>query len=268
MPEPSQGAAGGEPVPDTGDDAVLRPATTLTYWNGRGLCATTRLMLAFTGEEYEESVPGFDGVTHLSEPEHMQYLREEGMLLWNQVPLLCIDGLELVQSKAQVRYLAEKHNLRGSTPAEVAMCDMLAEGIADWKGAIGLAFEFTFGAHAQSKEQRERTAAGNAKYLPMIERRLVKNNTGLLVGSTVTYADVLCFEVLDLILTADEEAKQDGLGEADGLLDNFPMARGLYNALLGEPRIAAFLASDRHKSKTQDTIESYKSAVIRTLSGR
>jgi len=91
--------------------------TTLTYWNGRGLCESIRFMLAFTSEDYEESVPGFDVAAHLAEPEHMQHLRGAGMLLWNQVPLLCIDGLQLVQSKATVRYLAEKHNVRGSTPA-------------------------------------------------------------------------------------------------------------------------------------------------------
>jgi hypothetical protein len=41
------------------------------------------------------------------------------------VPLLRIDGLALVQTKAIVRYLAEKHGLRGATPAEVATCDMV-----------------------------------------------------------------------------------------------------------------------------------------------
>merc|ERR1712094_80816 len=85
-----------------------RDPTTLTYWNGRGLCETIRFMLAATGEEYEEQVPGFEGATHLSEPEQMASLRSKGLLVFNQVPLLRIDGLDLVQSKAIVRYLAEK----------------------------------------------------------------------------------------------------------------------------------------------------------------
>ena len=96
--------------------------TTLTYWNGRGLCESIRFMLAFTGEQYKEAVPGVEDATHLSEPAHMAGLRENGLLLWNQVPLLCIDGLELVQSQAIVRYLGEKHGVRGELASLIGHC--------------------------------------------------------------------------------------------------------------------------------------------------
>lgn len=37
--------------------------------------------------------------------EHFQALRESGALMFGSVPLLCIDGLQLVQSQAIIRYL-------------------------------------------------------------------------------------------------------------------------------------------------------------------
>ena len=97
--------------------------TTLTYWNGRGRAETIRLFLAVCGEEYTEHVPGFDAsVTHLSEPEHFESLRDGGYLAFGSVPLLCIDGMKLVQTQAIVRYLAAKHGLRGNgSPADVVL---------------------------------------------------------------------------------------------------------------------------------------------------
>ena len=39
------------------------------------------------------------------------------------------DGdVNITQSTAIMRYLAQKHNLMGSTPAEKARCDMLCDG--------------------------------------------------------------------------------------------------------------------------------------------
>ena len=79
--------------------------TTLTYWNGRGKAESIRLLLALCGEDYTEQVPMFDGTTHITTAEHVQTLREEGFLLMNQLPLLCIDGMRLVQSGAITRYV-------------------------------------------------------------------------------------------------------------------------------------------------------------------
>ena len=42
-----------------------------------------RIMLAVTGEKYKEAVPGFESVTHLSEPAHLKHLRDEGLLIMN-----------------------------------------------------------------------------------------------------------------------------------------------------------------------------------------
>jgi len=184
----------------------------------------------------------------------MTSLRSKGLLVFNQVPLLRIDGLDLVQSKAIVRYLAEKHNLRGPNPADVAMSDMVAEGISDWRSAMGIAFEFSFGGYEQSAEQKEKARNANSKYLPFLERRISAAGSGWLVGSSMTYADVLFLEVAEQIVTADSVC-----------LDSYPLCAALHQKMLGQARLAEFLKSDLRKSKSQDGIAGYKKTVMHTL---
>lgn len=47
----------------------------------------------------------------------------EGSLMFQQVPLVEIDGLKLVQTKAILHYIAEKYNLHGKDIKEHVMYD-------------------------------------------------------------------------------------------------------------------------------------------------
>lgn len=226
--------------------------TTLTYWNGRGLCETIRLMLAATGEEYKEAVPGFPECRHLSEPEHLAFLRANGYLMFDQVPLLCIDGLKLVQSQAIVRYLARKHGLNGQSAADQVRIDMVAETILDWRRGIGIAFEYSFNAHEPSQEQRATLAAGNARFLPRLEKILLQNGQVFFVGATASYADILALEPLEQIAPYED-------------LSEYPSMRALHANLKGMPRLSAWLQSNLRKSKTQEGVAEYKRLVAHTL---
>jgi glutathione S-transferase len=53
----------------------------------------------------------------------------ERQLPFGQLPLLQIDGLELVQSQVIVRYLAKRGNMAGLNSADEIKCDMIAETI-------------------------------------------------------------------------------------------------------------------------------------------
>jgi glutathione S-transferase len=58
----------------------------------------------------------------MQEPEDIAKLRDSGVLAFNQLPLLQIDGLNLVQSGATIRYLARRGNLLGGTdPKDIVM---------------------------------------------------------------------------------------------------------------------------------------------------
>ena len=230
------------------------PRTTLTYWNGRGRCEVIRLMLAACGEEYDEVVPGVPGVTHLAEREHWKTLQDSGALLMGSVPLLCIDGLQLVQSQAVVRYLARKHGLCGdpASASDAAMVDIVAETVLDWKNATGSTFEFARNGYEPTEEQRAKLAAGNAKFLPRLEGFLARSGTGHFVGASLTYADLVALEPLEQLAPHEDLAA-------------FPLLVQLHATLRANERLAAWLASDRRKMKDQSGLVAYKASVNRTL---
>lgn len=92
------------------------------YFQGKGLGEQVRLMLWEAGVEYEER--------YVDTREKLEALRKND-LLFQQLPLLEIDGLKLVQSSAIVRYIARKYNLYGKSVVDQVHCDMLADGIKD-----------------------------------------------------------------------------------------------------------------------------------------
>jgi glutathione S-transferase len=54
-----------------------------------------------------------------------------GQLPFGQLPLLQIDGMEIVQSQAAVRYLARRAHLAGTSAQDALKCDMIAEAARD-----------------------------------------------------------------------------------------------------------------------------------------
>lgn len=61
-------------------------AVELHYFDGRGLGEPVRFMLAAAGIDYKDCF--------VTEKAQMEKLRENGELLFNQMPLLKIDGLK------------------------------------------------------------------------------------------------------------------------------------------------------------------------------
>ncbi|KAJ6650379.1 hypothetical protein lerEdw1_010667 [Lerista edwardsae] len=84
----------------------------LTYFNGRGRMESVRWLLASAGQEFEE--------TFVETREQYLKLIKDGKLLFDQIPLVEMDGLKLVQTKAILNYLAGKYNLYGKDLKERA----------------------------------------------------------------------------------------------------------------------------------------------------
>lgn len=49
----------------------------------------------------------------------------DGALMFQQVPLVEIDGMKLIQTKAILKYIAEKYNLHGKDIKDRVMYDYL-----------------------------------------------------------------------------------------------------------------------------------------------
>ncbi|XP_059698744.1 glutathione S-transferase-like isoform X2 [Haemorhous mexicanus] len=95
----------------------------LHYFNGRGRMEPIRWLLATAGVEFEES--------YLDKKEDLTKLQKDGSLLFQQVPMVEIDGMKLVQTRAILNYIATKYNLYGKDMKERALIDMYVEGMFD-----------------------------------------------------------------------------------------------------------------------------------------
>ncbi len=95
---------------------------TLYYFPGRGLADQIRWMLAVSNISF---------VQKLVKTRERFVKMAERQLLFGQLPLLQIDGLEIVQSQAIVRYIAKRGNLLGTCTKDELECDMIAETVRD-----------------------------------------------------------------------------------------------------------------------------------------
>ncbi|XP_064596024.1 glutathione S-transferase 3-like [Liolophura sinensis] len=93
---------------------------TLHYFDGRGKGEIIRFMLSAAGIKFNE--------VFLTKREEMVKLITDGLLDFNQLPLLDIDGLRLVQTGAIVRYIARRGGLYGKDDKEAAVVDKFFEG--------------------------------------------------------------------------------------------------------------------------------------------
>jgi glutathione S-transferase len=154
-----------------------------TYFKGRGHGERVRYALAAAGVEYTEAF--------LVSPGDMDAIR--GRCLLGQCPLLEVDGLQLVQSWAIVRYLAAKNGLTPPTPALAFKADALAEQVRDFTEAGGfVSYGWAQGFH-ESEEARApgaaRMATACSRYLPTFERAI--GDGACLTGEAPCWAGAL-----------------------------------------------------------------------------
>jgi len=195
-------------------------AVTLTYFHGWGLAEQARWVLAAAGIEFQNVC--------LDTPEDLKALRDQGDLLFGQLPLLRIDGLRLVQSQAIVRYVAHKVGLSGATPAEAALVDMVAEAAKDCRGPVtGFPFASDKAAHLAQ------LPATFEKYFPKFEAALATSGSGhVLASGRLSYADVFLAELVE-----EYEVMQPGCSVP------FPLLAANHATVTSLPPMKAYLAS-------------------------
>ena len=193
--------------------------TNLHYFKGRGRAETTRWMLAINEITFQNCP--------LATADDFATLKAADKLLFNQLPLLEIDGKNLTQSTAIIRYLARKGNLYGDSADDVLMCDMIAGATADFaEAALQYAFQPT------KDKGGEIATKSFQKFAPRFESLLSGNGGVYLVGSRLSFADVLLTETLS---NYHEISPQ--------LFDTTPLLNRLRLHVVSQPGIAAFLAS-------------------------
>uniref|UniRef100_A0A8B9HDU1 glutathione transferase n=1 Tax=Astyanax mexicanus TaxID=7994 RepID=A0A8B9HDU1_ASTMX len=111
--------------------------------------------------------------------------------MFHQVPLIEMDGMKMVQTKAILNYIAGKYNLYGKDLKERLMIDTYAEGARDIMDLI-MGVPFTPPEKKQSTLNNLETKA-KVRSLPAYEKAL--SSSQYLVGNQLSCADVSLFEV-------------------------------------------------------------------------
>ncbi|XP_057160010.1 glutathione S-transferase A2-like isoform X1 [Ursus arctos] len=176
----------------------------LHYFNGRGRMESIRWLLAAAGVEFEE--------IFIETPEDLNKLKNDGYLLFQQVPMVEMDGMKIVQTRAILNYIATKYNLYGKDIKERALIDMYTEGMADLNEMI-IVLPLCPPDQKDAKIAliKERTTD---RYLPVFEKVLKSHGQDYLVGNTLSRADIHLVELLCYVEEIDPS-----------LLANFPLVK-------------------------------------------
>ncbi|XP_039583002.1 glutathione S-transferase isoform X1 [Passer montanus] len=192
----------------------------LTYLNGRGRMEPIRWLLAAAGVEFEE--------VYLETKEQYDKLIKDGFLLFQQVPLVEIDGMKMVQTRAIMSYIAGKYNLYGKDLKERALIDMYVEGISDLMQMI-LMFPFS-PPDAKEKNLESIKERATNRYFPVFEKVLKQHGQDFLVGNKFSWADV---QLMEAILAVEEKVPD--------VLSGFPQLKVFKTKMSNMPTIKKFL---------------------------
>ncbi|XP_042527889.1 glutathione S-transferase A3-like isoform X1 [Dipodomys spectabilis] len=192
----------------------------LHYFNARGKMESIRWLLAAAGVEFEEEF--------IASPEDMAKLKTEGSVMFQQVPMVEMDGMKLVQSRAILNYIATKYNLYGQDAKERVLIDMYTEGMTD----LNEMFILLPMASKEEKPDKIATIKDKTKnrYLPAFEKVLKSHGQDYLVGNRLSRADILMVELLYYIEELDAS-----------LLDGFPLLQALKTRISNLPNVKKFL---------------------------
>lgn len=203
----------------------------LYYVNGRGKMESIRWLLAAAGVEFEEEF--------LETKEDLEKLRSDGVLLFQQVPMVEMDGMKLVQTRAILSYIAAKHKLYGKDLKEKILIDMYVEGTTDLMGMIiPLMFHTPEGKAKQTALIIDRATT---RYFPVYEKVLKDHGQDFLVGNQFSWADV---HLLEAILMT-EELKPD-------ILSTFPLLQAFKTRISNIPTIKKFLQPGSQRKPPPD----------------
>jgi len=218
------------------------PAT-LAYWDIRGLAHPIRTLLHYVGEEYEDKMysvtgeaPNFSRESWLTDKFNLN-------LDFPNLPYYIDSDIKISQTNAILRYIARKHNMCGTTDAERAMVDMLADQVMDFRnGFIVLCYGSSFDAQLPSfKEQLP------AK-LQQFETFLADKQ--FIIGDKLTFPDFHLYEML----FAHREISPD-------CLTNFPKLVAYMSRFEAVPAIKAYMESDKYQLPLNNKMAKFGSKI-------
>jgi len=123
----------------------------------------------------------------------MELLKNSKSLFYDQIPLIEIDGLNLAQSGAAMRYIGRKYNMYGINDQERYMIDLIYEGTRDARGPFG-----PFQVHKDTNKLKEEFKMGRYfdKWESYLQNKKEEEKTGFFTRNH-SIADIAVYEVID-----------------------------------------------------------------------
>jgi len=198
----------------------------LCYWDIRGLAQPIRLLLAYTGTEFEDRQLACGPAPDYDKSCWFDSKFSHGLDFPN-LPYYVEGGLKLTQTHAILRHIARKHDLCGKTEEEKARVDMLAEQSMDFRnGWVRLGYHTLGG--GQDFE------AARASYLARLPTTLKQFEDFLgsrtwFAGPSISFPDFHMYELIDQHKLMAPECLKD-----------CPNLKGFVDRFEALPQIAAY----------------------------
>jgi glutathione S-transferase len=215
-------AAAAAPETKAATSAAPAKEYKLTYFNGRGLGETARLLFAAAGQRFTDV-----------RIEQKDWPTIKATTPFGQVPTLEVDGKVYGQSGAIQRFLAREFGLFGSSELEGLAIDSLTEAISDARKVFGEA--------RQVKDEEEKKAKFAAYFKDVFPGWAAKFNavlvangggSGWFVGSKISLIDIAIFNAFGYLQEFDSKC-----------LEAYPQLAGLVTRVAAVPSIATYLAA-------------------------
>ncbi|XP_033746350.1 hematopoietic prostaglandin D synthase-like [Pecten maximus] len=175
------------------------PAYKLTYFTVRGRGELIRLALETAGKSYEEVKVTFADWPAL-----------KPNMPTGQLPVLEVDGKQLVQSLAIARYLGKEFGMAGECSMEQCLVDQVIDTGADGLTAY-VKWYFEKDEEKKAELKKELVETTIPKFAQMFTTFLENSGgkNGFFVGSKLTLADLACHEAFTDFLQLNADALND-----------------------------------------------------------
>ncbi|EDV21531.1 Glutathione S-transferase 1 [Trichoplax sp. H2] len=198
----------------------------LIYFNVELRAELIRLILAHGEIEFEDV---------RFEKEDWPRIKEQNDFLFGQVPILEVDGVQIAQSSAIVRYVARMAGLAGKDSLEQAKADMLADAFCN--DILEKFYRIAFFERNEEKKTRLECEFRDCimpDFLDRLERFYIRDGGDFLLGDQLTYADLAFYRMINLCKRY--------------LRCSHPKLRDLYHKVSSLPNIAKW---EQSKPKTR-----------------
>ncbi|CAG0904832.1 unnamed protein product [Cyprideis torosa] len=216
----------------------LKMVPILGYWDIRGLAQPIRLLLHYTGTEFEDKyyvcgpAPTFDKSSWLSVKTSLglDFPNASNRQWEGSLPYYIEDDVKITQSNAIMRFVARKgENLEGKTPIEKVRVDMLENEAMDFRYGI---VKLCYMSEDYEAEKRKFITETLPQQLQRFSDFLGDNKW--FAGENITFVDFIMYELLDQHQAFHSEC-----------LNNFKNLKDLLHRFESIPQIKKYMDSDK-----------------------